>query len=726
MAQAPYCKISQVTSVRSLGLLCKIVLFLLMFIAPLFSFAQNRLHAIDSLLKKLPSTKEDTNKVNILWKLSDNYKKVNPDTGIIIGKQGLELAKKLNWDKGTCNLYNAIGQNYNSKSDFKEALVYFSKAIASSGDNKSAVANIYDNMGVAFKALGDYDSALVAHNRALNLFIELNIRDKVAEEYAEIGHNYYPMADYNKALDYYFKALKIYEEIKDSSGIAETSLDIGAVCSDQKNYNKSRVYYYNALAVFESLSKKDNSKRINVAILLQNIGNLYNAQKQYDSALIYFEKAVKIFEEQNSNEGKVLTLLSIAQVNLNQKNFESSLENNLKGLKIAEEMGSKELVYTFMGNIGEDYLGVTIDTSSVNKNSKLGKAGKTENLKKAIEYLTKGLMGSKEIDAKEGVQEYSQYLSDAYKLSGNYKEAYENYVLFSTIKDSINSNESRKLFVKLETESKKEIADKQIKLDELQIAKKKSETIVLYIGMVVMLFIIGLVVRSNMKQNKSNKIITREKKRSDELLLNILPAEVAEELKDKGSADAKYFDEVTVFFSDFVGFTKVSERMTPQQLVNELDACFKGFDHIMTKYNIEKIKTVGDAYLAVSGLPIGDPNHAEKIIKAAIEIRDFQIERKKQLGDMTFEVRIGAHSGSVVAGIVGVKKFAYDIWGDCVNTAARMEQNSQPGKINISESTYNIVKDKFDCVFRGKIQAKNKGELSMYFVEGSTDEEAEI
>ena len=235
--------------------------------------------------------------------------------------------------------------------------------------------------------------------------------------------------------------------------------------------------------------------------------------------------------------------------------------------------------------------------------------------------------------------------------------------------------------------------------------------------MVVLIFIIFLVVRSNMKQNKSNKIITREKKRSDELLLNILPAEVAEELKDKGSADAQYFNEVTVFFSDFVGFTKVAERMTPQQLVNELDACFKGFDHIMTKYNIEKIKTVGDAYLAVSGLPMSDPNHAEKIIRAAIEIRDFQLDRKKKLGDMTFEVRIGAHSGSVVAGIVGVKKFAYDIWGDTVNTAARMEQNSMPGKINISEDTFNRVKDKFNCEFRGKIQAKNKGELSMYFVE---------
>ena len=217
--------------------------------------------------------------------------------------------------------------------------------------------------------------------------------------------------------------------------------------------------------------------------------------------------------------------------------------------------------------------------------------------------------------------------------------------------------------------------------------------------------------------NESEQIILNEKKKSDDLLLNILPEEVAEELKNKGSADAKLFDDVTVLFTDFKGFTTVAERLTPQQLVNELHACFKGFDEIMGKYNIEKIKTVGDAYLAVSGLPIANPKHAENMVYAAIEISAFMKNRKQTLGDQTFDIRIGLHSGNVVAGIVGVKKFAYDIWGDTVNTAARMEQNSEAGKINISESTYQLVKDKFTCTYRGEINAKNKGALGMYFVE---------
>ncbi len=208
-----------------------------------------------------------------------------------------------------------------------------------------------------------------------------------------------------------------------------------------------------------------------------------------------------------------------------------------------------------------------------------------------------------------------------------------------------------------------------------------------------------------------------EKQKSDNLLLNILPEEVAEELKEKGTADAKLFNDVTVLFTDFKGFTTVSERLTAQQLVDELHTCFSAFDKIMEKYNIEKIKTVGDAYLAVSGLPVANLNHALDMVKAAIEIRNFIATRKQQLtGQETFDVRIGIHSGHVVAGIVGVKKFAYDIWGDTVNTAARMEQNSEAGKINISETTYELVNDKFNCEYRGEIEAKNKGKLKMYFV----------
>jgi predicted ATPase/class 3 adenylate cyclase len=223
------------------------------------------------------------------------------------------------------------------------------------------------------------------------------------------------------------------------------------------------------------------------------------------------------------------------------------------------------------------------------------------------------------------------------------------------------------------------------------------------------------------KVNERTRDLQIEKEKSDELLLNILPYDIAMELKEKGSADAKKFENVTVLFTDFEGFSQIAEEMNAVDLVSEIDYCFKEFDRIIQKHNIEKIKTIGDAYMAVGGLPVTNDSHPFDIINAALEIMEFMSDHKKRKlaeNHPVFEIRIGIHSGNVVAGIVGFKKFAYDIWGDTVNVASRMESSGEIGKINISGTTYELVKDHFKCRHRGKIQAKNKGEIDMYFVEG--------
>lgn len=220
--------------------------------------------------------------------------------------------------------------------------------------------------------------------------------------------------------------------------------------------------------------------------------------------------------------------------------------------------------------------------------------------------------------------------------------------------------------------------------------------------------------------------VVREKKqveklynRSEELLLNILPLETAEELKEKGHVEAELIDEVTVLFTDFKGFTALSEQLGPKELVKDIHECFSEFDRIMQKYGVEKIKTIGDAYMAAGGLPRPNSTHALDVVNAALEMVEFVEQGKisKKLNDLPFfEVRVGVHTGAVVAGIVGIKKFQYDIWGDTVNTASRMESSGEPGKVNISETTYQLIKDSFKCEYRGKVAAKGKGEIDMYFV----------
>ncbi|MCB0607171.1 MAG: hypothetical protein KDD12_05610 [Lewinella sp.] len=225
--------------------------------------------------------------------------------------------------------------------------------------------------------------------------------------------------------------------------------------------------------------------------------------------------------------------------------------------------------------------------------------------------------------------------------------------------------------------------------------------------------------RANKKLEEKNRIIETERQRSDELLLNILPAPIASELKETGKAKARKFNEATVLFTDFKNFTGISEALTPEELVEELDKCFKAFDFIISSYpDIEKIKTIGDAYMCASGLS-DRRTVPTNIVKAALEMQQFldeQRQERQRLGKPYFEARIGLHTGPVVAGVVGVKKFAYDIWGDTVNIASRMEANCQPGKINISETTFGLVKYKFDCEYRGKIEAKHKGMIDMYYV----------
>ena len=238
-------------------------------------------------------------------------------------------------------------------------------------------------------------------------------------------------------------------------------------------------------------------------------------------------------------------------------------------------------------------------------------------------------------------------------------------------------------------------------------------------GVLLLLFVAGLFNRYRFVR-RTNKIIAEEKERSDKLLLNILPHETAEELKEKGSATPKQYELVSVLFTDFKGFTKIAEKLTPQELVEELNQCFMAFDVIIDKYKLEKIKTIGDAYMCAGGIPTPNSTNPVDIVKAGLEIREFMDKLREERvaqGKDFWELRIGIHTGPVVAGVVGKNKFAYDIWGDAVNTASRMESSGIPGQVNISGATFSLIKDHFVCNHRGKIQAKNKGEIDMYIVE---------
>ncbi|MFK8008746.1 MAG: adenylate/guanylate cyclase domain-containing protein [Saprospiraceae bacterium] len=296
---------------------------------------------------------------------------------------------------------------------------------------------------------------------------------------------------------------------------------------------------------------------------------------------------------------------------------------------------------------------------------------------------------------------------------------------FKNMTDSLLLNQSK--LVLAEQASKLELQKSQIDLQESQINLHTSQrNFVIALVVIIGMLAIGVILRYlETKKHyttltSKNETIELERKKSEQLLLNILPAVVANELKVNGTAKAKRYDNATVFFSDFKNFSGIAKSLSPEKLVHELDHYFKAFDKIIGKYNIEKIKTIGDAYMCVSGLPEEDVNNAMEMLKAALEIQAFlqnlKTEKTKN-NEPFFEARIGLHTGPLVAGVVGSKKFAYDIWGDTVNIAARLEANGEVGKVNISSATYHLIKEKYNCTSRGKVAVKNRGEVEMFFVD---------
>jgi class 3 adenylate cyclase/tetratricopeptide (TPR) repeat protein len=529
----------------------------------------------------------------------------------------------------------------------------------------------------------------------------------VAATLDNIGIAYYRLADYGLSLEYHLKALDINEELGDNSAIGSTLDHIGFVYFDMKQYSKALDNMNKALKMHEQSGNKSG-----MSSSFNGIGSVYQRQGHYEAALAMYDKSLKISKGLGNKYMILNTMGNVGTVYMAQKKYKEALSYTVNAMTMAEEVGDKRNLAHGYASIGEVYLKMAKDSGNY-KGYRQAYNPSPGNLQKAVLHLHKGIEMFKLMGMIGQLPDNYKYLSEAYTMAGNYKAAMEAHIQHAAYKDSVLGKENREKIARLEMQSeyqKKQWADSLITLEtkKLAAAKLQRQRNYTYVGMGGILLLLGF-----------SFFIVKERRKSDRLLLNILPEEVSNELKHRGATTAKHFDEVTVLFTDFVNFTGVGERMGTQKLVEELHNCFKAFDEIVGRHNIEKIKTIGDAYLAVSGLPVPDANHADNVMKAAMEIRSFMLIRRQELGEDTFEIRIGVHSGPVVAGIVGVKKFAYDIWGDTVNTAARMEQKSEAGKINISQTSYDLIKDKYTCTYRGEIEAKNKGTMKMYFVEGA-------
>jgi class 3 adenylate cyclase/Flp pilus assembly protein TadD len=574
-----------------------------------------------------------------------------------------------------------------------DSAIYYANQVKNLAEKlhySKGITSAYYRLGQAYNNLGNYGESQSYLSKALELSTDKSTTAKI---YVNIGINLWEMGNYPEALKNYFTGLKAFEEAGDRRAIGSTYNNIGIIYNEMGNNDEALKNHLAALKI-----RQENHDKKGIANSTLNIGIIYFEQGNYTEALKNYFEAKKVYEEVDDKYNLALAFNHIGLIYKYQQKYDEGLKNYFAALKIQEEVGDKEGVSISYNNIGLAYL-------------------EKGNVRESKVWIQKGLEMAKEMDVKAPIRDSYQALARADSALGNYNDAYESYKKYILYRDSILNKENTEKIVqqkmqyefdKKETQSKAEQAVTKKELQRQKLVRN------VFVGGFAIVLLSALLLMG--QRNK----IKKEKKRSDELLLNILPDEVANEIKLNGSSKPKTFSMVTVMFTDFKDFTHVSQNISAELLVAELDYCFSAFDKMLQKYKIEKIKTVGDAYLCASGLPVSSFTHATDMVSAAIEISNFMLQRKKEKelkGEIPFEIRIGIHTGPVVAGIVGVKKYAYDIWGDTVNVAARMEQNSEAGRINISGSTYELVKDKFKCVHRGKIQAKNKGEIDMFFIE---------
>ncbi|MDN3641677.1 adenylate/guanylate cyclase domain-containing protein [Lutimonas halocynthiae] len=611
------------------------------------------------------------------------------------------------------------------------------KGIVETGAKDTAMVNTLNDLSVLLRRNQDEEEAIETASKALELATSLNFKKGMGYALKNSGLVYYNRGDYLEALDDWTKSLEIFESVPDTLGMANIINNLGTLYFQAGSLPKALDNYLRSLGFAEKA--KDTFQMTTV---LYGIGAIYGELREYDKSLEYFNQMGRYTENLNNNQLRTYYLMGLGEVYMKKGDYEMSLKYYKEALPLNDDTPEYTHNLTMLGTVEQkigdidksiEYLNLAYESAKENKQQwetvqtliPLGKLYQDSDFSKAINIYKEAESVSKQMETDKSLVDIYKGMSETYAIHGHFDKAYQYQELYEAEKDSLFNLETDDKIRGLQFDfdlSKKEdeigLLEKEAEIQEFKERRQKNMLFATGIALFLIVLLAISLYRRYKFTRETNLIIEKEKDRSEKLLLNILPEETAQELKEFGKVKAKRFDSVTVLFTDFVGFTAYAQNLEPEELVSSVDYYFSKFDEIMEKYDVEKIKTIGDAYMCVSGLPEPGENDVFRAVQAAFEIVEFiEASKKTKMTDLTqFDIRIGINTGPIVAGVVGTKKFAYDIWGDTVNVASRMESKSKPGKINISESTYELIKDQYDCEFRGEIDVKNKGMMKMFFV----------
>lgn len=667
-------------------------------------------------------------KVAPLFKDSDDYV-AKSQINAVYG--GYHLNHSKNWDKGLSYMleniqffrdgktadiwsmqysFQSVAGIYTYKNKYADALKIVEENLVFAEKVEPAYkASTYVSMASLYRNTRNYKKALEASKNALEIYEKASYNPEyLADLYRQLGSDYISVKQNDSAYVYYWKAIETYKAVGNNNFaanllnyIATQKEEDGDVQTADKWNEEAFKLVEPGSSMYESMLHRTTVNKMSFFIKAKAEETYTPVEKeQVRTYLQIIQPKLQSYlkeDKQFLNQSDIEYFTILAKAYEKVDSFEQSLFFLNKSVLIKDSIFDLDKMKSFSdleSKISMEKERNKLLLQEETKRLELQKQAEISALR--VEYEKKQALAKTEDEKKRLLLE-----EDLKRREIELK--------FKQEQDAITSKfEQERQIERIEQEKKEAVA-------QAEINRSRNERNMSILGAGLALLMVGVTAWSYLQKRKDNKRIELEKQKSDELLLNILPFEVAEELKANGKTVAKNYDEVSVLFTDFVGFTANSERVGVQELLNDLNICFTEFDNIMIRYGLEKIKTIGDAYLAVSGLPLKDEHHADNAIKAAIDILKF-IEKRKQENPNTMDIRIGIHSGNVIAGIIGVKKFAYDIWGDTVNTAARMEQASEAGRINVSDETFQLAKDNFSFEPRGSLQVKGKGSKNMYFV----------
>ncbi len=634
----------------------------------LFSVIQGQTTELDQLRKELSMAGSEEEKLELLLELSYKMSRIQPAVAYLYAEQAAGIAKSL--------------------------------------ASPSKLANAYSNMGDCKIYQGEYKLARNHYEETLALRESQGDSLAMARSYSNLGEIHFYLGNFTESLPLLLKSLRIRQAYKDSIAIAHSYLLLGILEEATGNFQGALDYYDRGLPI---ALRKDRLRM--VAVFYNYIGRAWRKLDIYDKALEAHALSKKILDQYHDPVGLADYYNNMGSIFRRQGQFGKALDYFFEASKIHQGLNDKEGLADGYNDIAKTY----------------GQLGK---YKEALEYVEKAMNIARRAGLLDDVRYAYSVYEGIYKAQGDFKSALEYSHKVDEIRDSLINIEKIEHANRLKVRHERETLRLQEANFQKDQALREERARLVFVSLAsVLLLLLAFALFSYNRYRMKNKVnkdlaekndeLELERLRSDALLLNILPEQTAEELKKTGKAMPRSYEEVSVLFCDFKGFTRISEELSPELLVEELDFCFKVFDDIMEEYGIEKIKTIGDAYMAASGLPLIHDHHAYDTVSAALDMQTFLKslhQERLQEGKPSFEARIGIHTGPVVAGVVGSKKFAYDIWGDTVNTASRLESAGEVGKVNISQRTYDLIKDDFECVSRGEIEARSKGEIAMYFV----------